>query len=176
MKKRLLLSVLVTLLLSTVIFGHTQHIHEHGKASGSMSIGAEEIFIELSIPAASVVGFEHPALTDADKASVATAIDLLNRSDIFIFYKNGGFFRNDIALPVSLSESVVEFISDIEDGHSEFHLTFRYTLSQGSEVHRISTTLFSTLPDLQKLEVALILDDEQAYTEFSRRKPALKLD
>ncbi|MFO6377007.1 DUF2796 domain-containing protein, partial [Pseudomonas aeruginosa] len=47
--------------------------HEHGVAQLNVALDGKTLELELDSPAMNLVGFEHAASTDADKAAVAKA-------------------------------------------------------------------------------------------------------
>lgn len=44
--------------------------HEHGHASLALAIEGDQIAVEIEAPGMDIVGFEHPASSDADKAAI----------------------------------------------------------------------------------------------------------
>ena len=55
--------------------GLEAHLHGHG--SLNIALEGETLWLELEAPGADIVGFEHPASSDQDKAAVAAAKDQL---------------------------------------------------------------------------------------------------
>ena len=60
---------------------HEEHAsldaHEHGVASLNVALDGQTLEIQLQSPAMNLVGFEHEAKSDADKAKVASEITKL---------------------------------------------------------------------------------------------------
>jgi hypothetical protein len=52
-------------------------VHEHGKVTINAAVDGKELVIELDSAAVNVVGFEHEPRTDAERAAVRDASDLL---------------------------------------------------------------------------------------------------
>jgi hypothetical protein len=52
-------------------------VHEHGKVTINAAVDGKDLVIELDSPAVNVVGFEHEPRTDAERAAVRDASDLL---------------------------------------------------------------------------------------------------
>ena len=60
--------------------------HEHGVGQLNVAVEGEEVEIELVAPGADIVGFEHEAESDADKAAIAEATEVLaDGNALFIF-------------------------------------------------------------------------------------------
>ncbi|MGL4932766.1 MAG: ZrgA family zinc uptake protein, partial [Aeromonas sp.] len=72
----------VTLLLAAAAFGahanqdeHESHgAHEHGHGQLNLVVDGDQLMIELQAPAADLVGFEHAAKSDEEKAQYAKAV------------------------------------------------------------------------------------------------------
>lgn len=58
--------------------------HEHGVGKLNIAIDGGKVALELHAPGADIVGFEHPATSDEDKAAIQKALALLaNPLDLF---------------------------------------------------------------------------------------------
>lgn len=72
-------------LLPPLAWAHDDHdhgslaAHEHGVATLNLALDGQALEIELTTPAMNLVGFEHPATSDADKATLAAARAQLDR-------------------------------------------------------------------------------------------------
>jgi len=81
----------VTLLLAAAAFGaqanhdehesHSHGAHEHGHGHLNLVVDGNQLMIELQAPAADLVGFEHAARSDEDKAQHARAMARLQQPD-----------------------------------------------------------------------------------------------
>lgn len=59
--------------------------HEHGVSEAKLAVDGKIVEIEMHSPGADIVGFEHAAESDADKAAVARAADMLAKgAGIFV--------------------------------------------------------------------------------------------
>lgn len=66
--------------------GHGHDAHVHGEGSLNLVQEGNAVLIELEVPAANIVGFEHDPRTDAQNAAVAEAVATLrNGSGLFAF-------------------------------------------------------------------------------------------
>jgi hypothetical protein len=88
MRRRLLLALPLALLPLAVAQAHDDdHDHEHGSlgkhehgvAALNVALDGKTLEIDLESPAMNIVGFEHAASSDADRAKVATARALLEK-------------------------------------------------------------------------------------------------
>ena len=53
--------------------------HEHGTGQLGIALEGDRIAMELHVPGADIAGFEHAATSDADKATIAAAIEALEQ-------------------------------------------------------------------------------------------------
>lgn len=53
--------------------------HEHGVGMLTIALDGNDLALELDAPGADIVGFEHAATSDADKAAIAAALETLEK-------------------------------------------------------------------------------------------------
>jgi len=84
MKTAILSAMAVTLLASTASAEEKREAdaHEHGHGMFRMAIEDDHAVIEIEVPAADIVGFEHAPSTAAQRAAIADAAAVLSRPDI----------------------------------------------------------------------------------------------
>lgn len=93
--------------------GHRQlGAHEHGAGTLNIAVEGSRVSMELEVPGADIVGFEHAATTDEQKAQLAAAKEKLN---------NGlSLFRLPNAAGCRLIESEVDYATEDHGAvHSE---------------------------------------------------------
>ena len=85
--------------------------HEHGVGLMKMAIDGDVLAIELNVPGADIVGFEHAATAEADRAAVERALAVLADP------------ANLIALPAAsacrMDEAVAHLLGDTEAASDE---------------------------------------------------------
>lgn len=105
------LSLLALIAASPVVAEGARELsaHEHGVGELNIAVAGSDLVIELHAPGADIVGFEHAAESDADKAAVEAALAVL------------GDLSNVIALPAAAecSVSAAEAELHIEGAHEE---------------------------------------------------------
>jgi hypothetical protein len=189
--RRLLLALPFALLpLATGAFAHSddehEHAehgslgaHEHGAAQLNVVLDGKVLELQLESPAMNLVGFEHEAKSDADKAKVAAAHSQLEQPQV-LFGLNAG--------ECSISQTELE--SPLFGGHAEAHehenehehehehsdIDAHYTLNcaQPDELQQIDLTeLFKRFPGTQKIQVQLIGPNGQQGLELTPAQPTL---
>jgi hypothetical protein len=154
--------------------------HEHGVARLDVAQEGTTLELDFNSPAMNIVGFEHAATSDADKAKLADARDAL--------LKPHGLF----SLPEAAQCSVISqkltsplFGDKDEDGdadehgdeheHSEIHGHYQFTCNVPAVLTRLDLTqIFKTFPATQKIQAQLITQKGQLGTEVRASNPVVK--
>ncbi|WP_442111955.1 DUF2796 domain-containing protein [Pseudomonas sp. NUPR-001] len=167
--RRLLLALPFALLPLAIAHAHEDHdhdhshgslaAHEHGVAQLNAVLDGKTLELELDSPAMNLVGFEHAASSDADKAKVAAVRSQLEKP-LALF-----------ALPASAHCEVSdqELHSPLfgdkpaadEDGHthehSDIHAHYRFNCEKPDQLKTLDLTpLFKAFPATQKIQLQLI--------------------
>ncbi|MFM5214523.1 DUF2796 domain-containing protein [Aeromonas hydrophila] len=176
----------VTLLLAAAAFGvqanHDEHdshghgAHEHGHGHLNLVLDGNQLMIELQAPAADLVGFEHAAKSDEEKAQYAKAMAQLKQPD--------ALFRFDPAAGCKLTQQELQAAKEDHDHdhdhdhqksdgkHDEHHhadmgAMYTYTCATPAKLTGLEATLFSVYPSLEKLSVQGILPSGQTAAELT---------
>ena len=185
----------VTLLLAAAAFGvqanhddHESHghgAHEHGHGHLNLVLDGNQLMIELQAPAADLVGFEHAANTDEEKAQYAKAVARLQQPD--------ALFRFDPAAGCKLTQQELQEAKEDHDhehehehehehdkadgahdehhhddaGHADMGAMYTYTCATPAKLTGLEATLFSLYPSLEKLSVQGILPTGQTAAELT---------
>lgn len=174
--------------------GHRElgaHVHGHGTLN--IAIEDKRLSMELEAPGMDVVGFEHAASTDEQKAKVEAAKALLQ--------KPLGLFVFPAAAGCSVSAADVELEAEHEhgddhdakdekadahghehdhdahdhDGHNQFHATYELSCTSPAELTSIGFDYFKQLAGAQGLTVNVVTAKGQSKYEVGRDKPTLDL-
>jgi hypothetical protein len=181
----------VTLLLAAAAFGvqanHDEHdshghgAHEHGHGHLNLVLDGNQLMIELQAPAADLVGFEHAAKSDEEKAQYAKAMAQLKQPD--------ALFRFDPAAGCKLTQQELNVAKEEEDhdhdhdhqksdgkhdehqhddaSHADMGAMYTYTCATPAKLTGLEATLFSVYPSLEKLSVQGILPTGQTAAELT---------
>lgn len=88
--------------------------HVHGVSRLNVAIEGHTVLMEWIAPGADIVGFEHPAESDADKAAVQDAVHALeDATTLFVFPPEAACRLESAEVETSLLEH--------HDGHDEHH-------------------------------------------------------
>lgn len=186
----------VTLLLAAAAFGvqanHDEHdshghgAHEHGHGHLNLVVDGNQLMIELEAPAADLVGFEHAAKSEEEKAQYAKAVARLQQPD--------ALFRLDPAAGCKLTQQELQAAKEDHDhehdhdhdkaagdhdehhhdeaghadtGHADLGAMYTYTCATPAKLTGLEATLFSLYPSLEKLSVQGILPTGQTAAELT---------
>ena len=178
--------VLMTCIIALTKPAAAQHrevgAHEHGRGTLNIALEGTRLTLELEVPGADIVGFEHAAKTPRQKAAIDQAKKQLT-APLALF-----------KLPAPAGCIVQEASAKIEGGehkhghghaksgkdekgkeHSEFHATYTLECKSPASITAIEFDYFRLFPGAQKLGVNLITPKGQTKFEVTRAKPQISL-
>jgi len=162
--------------------------HEHGRGTLNIAMEGTRVTMELEVPGADIVGFEHAAKTKKQKAAVEKAkTQLAAPLALFVL---------PAAAACKLGEAKVEIEGGADDhdhgkgkdksakgaskghheqGHSEFRAQYALECASPASLTAIEFAYFKTFAAAQKLEVNVITSKGQTKFEVTRGKPRIDL-
>jgi hypothetical protein len=168
---------------------HDEHgslsAHEHGVGRLNAALDGQTLELELESPAMNLVGFEHAATTDADKAKVAAVRALLEKPlALFSLPKAAGCVVATQELESPLfgdKPDADDEHEEAKDGHehhhdhSEIHAHYQFSCSAPGALKTLDlANIFNTFPATQKIQVQLISPSGQQGVEVTAKAAALK--
>ncbi|WP_314388266.1 DUF2796 domain-containing protein [Pseudomonas brenneri] len=160
--------------------------HEHGVGRLNAVLDAKTLELELESPAMNLVGFEHLATTDADKAKVAAVRKQLEQPlALFSLPKAAGCVVSTQELESPLFGDKPEDDHDhATDGkgaaahdhdHSEIHAHYQFTCATPAALKNLDlANIFKTFPATLKIQVQLIGPSGQQGVEATAKTATLK--
>ena len=154
---------------------HEEHAslgaHEHGVASLNVALDGQTLEIQLQSPAMNLVGFEHEAKSDADKAKVAAARQHLEQPQaLFALPIEAKCALQDSELdsPLFGGHAHDEHEHADEHGHSDIDASYRFACANAGALKTLELgSFFGTFPGTEKLEVQLIGPSGQQGAELT---------
>lgn len=169
---------------------HDEHgslsAHEHGVGRLNAALDGQTLELELESPAMNLVGFEHAATTDADKAKVtAVRAQLEKPLVLFNLPKAAGCVvaTQELESPLfgDKPDADDHDEEDAKDGHehhhdhSEIHAHYQFSCSAPGALKTLDlANIFNTFPATQKIQVQLISPSGQQGVEVTAKAAALK--
>ncbi|MVW89594.1 DUF2796 domain-containing protein [Pseudomonas sp. PB101] len=190
--RRLLLALPFAMLPLTVAHAATEHdhehaslgAHEHGVGRLNAALDGKTLELELESPAMNLVGFEHVASSDADKAKVAAARALLEQPlALFNLPKAAGCVVENQELESPLFGDAPDADDDHDEDakdehhhdHSEIHAHYQFTCATPAALKTLDlANIFNSFPATQKIQVQLIGPSGQQGVEVKSKSAALK--
>ena len=164
--------------------------HEHGVGRLNAVLDGKALELELESPAMNLVGFEHLAITDADKAKLAAARKQLEQPLVlFSLPKAAGCVVSSQELESPLfgdkpdddhdhatdGKGAAAHDHDHDHDHSEIHAHYQFTCASPAALKNLDlANIFKTFPATQKIQVQLIGPSGQQGVEATPQAATLK--
>ncbi|MGJ3259613.1 MAG: DUF2796 domain-containing protein [Rhodospirillales bacterium] len=154
--------------------------HVHGAGEINVVVEGNDVLMELTLPGADVVGFEHRAETDTDVAAVQDALETLeNAGAIFALPAGAGCELAAAHAESSLLEEIESHghKDDPKDGnrhedghdagHGDFGAFYEFTCAAPDALKDIEVRLFALFPSLKEVEVQAVTAKGQWAKELT---------
>lgn len=162
--------------------------HEHGVARLNAALDGQTLELELESPAMNLVGFEHAASTDAEKAKVAAVRAQLEKPlALFNLPPAAGCVvaQQELESPLfgDKPEDHDEDHDEAKDAnghehhheHSEIHAHYQFTCATPGALKSLDLAgVFKTFPATQKIQVQIISPSGQQGVEATSKAASLK--
>ena len=161
--------------------------HEHGHGKLNIAIEGNRVSMELEVPGADIVGFEHEASTPEQKATVEKAkVTLSDALGVFKLPAAAGCKLVEAKVAVQAGdeheheaeakkEDAKPDGAKEEENHSEFHATYAIDCASPAKLTGIEFNYFSLFAGAQELDVNLVTPKGQTSYEVTREAPRLEL-
>jgi len=144
---------------------HTSHVH--GIAALNLVLDGKAVHVELSSPAANMVGFEHAPVSDAEHSAQEDAfLRLKNADQLFRFNKTANCHAAEVEI-----ESGDEEHADTR--HSDITVMYRFTCDAPGELDTLRIGLFDAFPAIDNLAVQYVTDRGQGAATLRSGEPLL---
>lgn len=160
--------------------------HEHGHSTLNIAVEGRRISMELSAPGMDVVGFEHAAESDADRAAVTRAeATLKDPLSLFVLPAAAGCEVATATAGLEAEERHEEGHAhreqhaegEAEGGeHAEFRAEYALDCADPTRIDAITFAFFDKFQGAEEIEVTLVTAGGQSTFEVERGQPRLKLD
>ena len=194
--RRLLLALPFAMLPLAVAHAADEHDHEHGSLGahehgvGRLNAGldGQTLELELESPAMNLVGFEHVATSDADKAKVAAVRARLEQPlALFKLPEAAGCVVENQELESPLFGDQPDADDDHDEDakdeeghehhhdHSEIHARYQFTCATPAALKSLDlANIFTSFPATRTIQVQLIGPSGQQGVDVTAKAAALK--
>ena len=160
--------------------------HQHGHGTLNIAIEGGRVSMELDVPGADIVGFEHAATTKAQRAAVEKAkTQLAEPLSLFVVPKSAGCSVKEANVKIEgAEEAKAEQAKDAPAGtpkketgaeHSDFNADYVLECTAVDKLTSIEFAYFRKFAGADELEVNLVTPKGQSKFEVKRSKPRLDL-
>lgn len=154
--------------------------HQHGHGTLNIAIEAARVSMELEVPGNDIVGFEHIAKTEVQRAAMNKAKSQLGAPlSLFRLPANAGCTVREATVKVESGGKEDAKAGQTRDGHdhdhSEFHAEYAFECGTIANLTSIEFPYFSMFKGAEELEVNIITPKGQTRFEVRRDKPRLEL-
>ncbi|MBD9426939.1 DUF2796 domain-containing protein [Pseudomonas sp. PDM15] len=154
---------------------HEEHgslgAHEHGVASLNVALDGQTLEIQLESPAMNLVGFEHEAKSDADKAKAIAARKQLEQPQALFalpIEAKCALQESELDSPLFGGHEHEEHEHADEHGHSDIDASYRFACANAEALQTLELgSFFGTFPGTEKLHVQLIGPSGQQGVELT---------
>jgi hypothetical protein len=155
--------------------------HQHGIGQMNIAVEAQNIEIELEIPGADLVGFEHKATTPAQQKTIKEAAAKLkdgNRLFTFPATAECRMIEADVESPLLEKEEAHKHEHAHEDKneeeHAEFHAHYHFQCVKPDQLTHLDVQYFKTFPSAHELTVQIISATGQSVQRLTPKAARLK--
>lgn len=152
--------------------------HEHGHGTLNLAVEGQSLQMELEVPGADIVGFEHEAKTAADQAKIEAAKKTLAQPlALFALPDAAGCKVTSATIAVAAESDHDEHghehehdadSDDHEAEHSEFRAEYVLSCANVAAITTIAFPYFETFSNSEELAVTLITEKSQKVFEVNR--------
>ena len=171
--------------LGSVAYAEGEHrelsAHVHGHGTLNIAIEDERVAMELEVPGMDLVGFEHEAETDEQKAAIERAkTKLAEPLSLFKLPKSASCSVSEVKVALEGGDEHDEHAEakhddDEHSGHTEFHVAYALRCAKPANLTSIAFDYFKSFAGANELTVNVITAKAQNTYEVSRDKPTLDL-
>ena len=168
--------------------------HEHGRGTLNIALDGTRLTMELEAPGADIVGFEHKARTQKQKAAVEKAEEQLGAPQALFQLPaaagcefeassvsldgDGHYHNGSEAKDHGHAHGAKDHSHDDAAGHAEhssFRAEYAFNCAAPANLTSIGFEYFKVFAGAQRLDVTVITPKQQSRFEVSRAKPRLDL-
>ncbi len=199
------LAALTALTASSSAYAAEEHrelgAHEHGHGNLNIAVEDERVTMELEVPGMDIVGFEHDATTDDQKAAIEKAkAQLAKPLALFKLPAAAGCSVADAKVEIEheegdheaheqegkkddeaareahgKAEHAGEGHDDKHEGHNAFHVTYALDCAKPASITAIDFDYFKLFANAHDLTVNIVTAKAQNKYEVRRDSPSLDL-
>lgn len=152
---------------------HQHAAHTHGHAELNLAVDDGQLLLELSSPAANIVGFEHAPHNAQQKKTVANAIAQLQQGSQLFTIQGGNCSLAEQEVDSSL-DHVGHDKQHQQDAHADFDANYRFNCQNSDDLSAIDIQLFKYFPGIETLQVQFIVNGQQGLSTLNKSNTSIQ--
>jgi hypothetical protein len=187
----LYISLFLYFFISLLFAEETRQVdkHEHGVGELNIAIQSNTMVLEFMIPGADVVGFEHEAKSEQDKATVSAALTKFDDyNNIFIIPTNSKCILISSKININQEDEHDEHDEhDDHDGHddhdehqeeahNEFYAKYTFECGDIKSLDLLEFPYFETFSNSGELEVQFVSEIGSTSFEVEADSPIINIE
>lgn len=150
--------------------------HVHGQGTLNIAVEGGIVAMAFAAPGADIVGFEHAATSDEDRAAIAAGkAKLADPLALFVVPGAAGCTAQ-IAEVVLVTEGDARGHDDHAGAeHNEFRAAYRLGCADAAAITAIEFAYFDAFPNAEELDIQMITGKGSTGFEVTRDQPTLDL-
>jgi len=182
-RHRLILGLVATFCATTVAAEERRQLgpHEHGRSVLDIAVEGTRVAMELRAPGIDIVGFEHPAETDEQRAALERAeAALADPLALFVPPPAAGCRLGQATVELETEDHGEEHAgaaphAEDGDGHADFHAGYALECGDPRALDSITFAFFERFPGAREVGVTLVTEHGQTAFEVEREAPRARL-
>jgi len=170
MTRRLIATTASAFMLCNVA-AHAQDIHEHGSSTLQIVREGNAVTLRLDAPAMDLIGFEHEAETDEQRAAITSAQEKLSDPlGLFGIPEEAGCVLEHTQFEGPLSEPEDQVVADHHDHdddhdhdteHADVIVEYEFTCANPAAVTRMDSAFFAAFSSARELNLQVVTENGQ---------------
>lgn len=174
-----LTSILIGLSIATATARDTAHRqaapHVHGVAHLSIAAEGSRVSVELSSPAASLIGYERAPRTDDERATLNLAKQNLMAGDAMIrFNTEAGCRLAQAEIDAAFADAPTQQDHQHKEGHADFTVVYGFECDRPESLSAAALGLFAGFPALERVLVQYATHEGQGGAELTPREAVVR--
>jgi hypothetical protein len=160
--------VFISCLVAVPASAHEPGPHQHGVATLQVAVDGGTLTLNLESPLDNLLGFEHVARTEQQKAAVRGMAERMNKA-VTLFVPTPA--AHCTSASVKLESPVLEPTKTAGgDGHADLDGEFMFRCEHPETLHDIEVILFDGFPNLRQIDVQVASPRGQAAAKLSPKQ------
>lgn len=155
--------------------------HVHGESAFQIAVEGNRVEVVLRAPGADIVGFEHEAESDADKALIEAALETLSDpANVLTMPQSAGCQIKEAEVDLhggdNRDHDKHDHDAEAEGGHTEFHAQYTFDCTDPAALTRIDLPFFESFENAMEVHAEYVLGTGAGAGEATRDDPTLPLN